>query len=59
MMSRGPCTFKKPDLERMLKAAKAAGYEGVRVEIDIGEGRKMVLIAGKGDAPPETKEIVL
>jgi hypothetical protein len=59
MMSRGPCTFKQPDLLRMLKAAKAAGYDGVRVEIDIGEGRKMVLIAGMGDAPRDTKEIVL
>ena len=58
-MSRGPCTFKQLDLLRMLKAAKAAGYNGVRVEIDIGEGRKMILIAGKSDAPRDTKEIML
>jgi hypothetical protein len=59
MMPRGPCTFKQQDIARMLKAAKAAGYDGARVEIEIGEGRKMVLIAGKGDAPRDTKEIVL
>jgi hypothetical protein len=58
-MGHGPCTFKKLDLVRMLKAAKDAGYDGARVEIDIGDGRKMVLIAGKGDPPRETKEIVL
>lgn len=58
-MPRGPCTFKQQDLMRMLKAAKAAGYDAARVEIDIGEGRKMVLIAGKSDVPRDTKEIVL
>jgi hypothetical protein len=58
-MPRGPCTFKQQDLVRLLKAAKAAGYDGARVEIDIGDGRKKVLIAGKGDAHRETKEIVL
>ena len=58
-MPRGPCTFKKQDLERMLKAAKAAGYDAARVEIEIGGGRKMVLIAETGDSPRDTKEIVL
>ena len=34
-MSRGPCTFKQLDLLRMLKAAKAAGYNGSTLAKDV------------------------
>jgi hypothetical protein len=58
-MPRRPCTFKQQDLVRILKAAKAAGYDGARVEIDIGDGRKITLVAEKSDPPRKTEEIVL
>jgi hypothetical protein len=58
-MARRACTFKKRDLMEMLKAAKAAGYDGARVEIDLGDGRKMILVAQNAEPPRETKDIVL
>jgi len=33
-MGRGPATFKKEDLKRALRAAKEAGFDVQRVEID-------------------------
>jgi hypothetical protein len=42
---RGPCACKQQDITRALKGAKAAGFNEARVEIELGEGRKMVLFA--------------
>jgi hypothetical protein len=35
-MSRAPSTFRQRDLTRALKAAKAAGYDAVRITIKRG-----------------------
>jgi hypothetical protein len=45
-MARGPCSFKQRDLTRALKGAKAAGFDHLRVEVELGDGNKMVVIAG-------------
>ena len=34
---RAPCTFRRSDITRALKAARAAGFVHVRVEIDNGK----------------------
>ena len=44
-MPRGPCACKQQDITRVLKGAAAAGFNEARVEIELGEGRKMVLVA--------------
>jgi hypothetical protein len=43
-MARGPSTFKQQDLTRALKAARAAGVEVARFEIENG---KIVIVTGK------------
>jgi len=43
---RAPCIFRQTDLTRALKAARAAGFLSVRVEID-KEG-KIAIVAGEG-----------
>jgi hypothetical protein len=48
-MARGPLTFRQQDLVRALKAAKAAGIEVARVEID--KSGRIIVVAGK---PAET-----
>jgi hypothetical protein len=50
-MARGPCTFKKRDVTRALRAAVAAGIEVQRIEID-REG-KIVVVAGKPQEPAD------
>jgi hypothetical protein len=45
MMGRGPCTFRQKDVTRALKAARAAGVEVAKVEID--KDGKIVVVAGK------------
>jgi hypothetical protein len=52
-MARGPCTFRQADVTRALKAARAAGFEHVRVEID-REG-KIAIVARANDAGAEGK----
>jgi hypothetical protein len=47
-MSRGPCTFRKPDVVRLLKAAKAAGCPVDRIEIFDRFGNKIVAVTGTG-----------
>ena len=42
---RAPCTFRQTDVTRALKAARRAGFERVRVEID-REG-KIAIVAGE------------
>ncbi len=56
-MTRRPCTFKQQDVTRALKATKAAGIDVQRIEID--KDGKIVVVAGKPDAPGDAKEIVL
>jgi hypothetical protein len=57
---RAPCTFRQTDVTRALKAARAAGYERVRVEID-REG-KIAIVAGEHDdgagASPATASVL-
>lgn len=53
-------TFRKADLERMIKAAESAGLKVGRIEID--NGGKITLIADNGTsevAPEKAAEIVL
>ena len=49
-MARGPCTFKQADLTRALVAAKKAGIDIRRFEIENG---KIVVITGKPESEPE------
>jgi hypothetical protein len=51
-MGRGSCTFRQKDVARLLKAARAAGEDVARVEID-KDGR-ISLIMGK---PTETTPV--
>jgi hypothetical protein len=62
-MSRGPCTFRQRDVERALRAAKAAGVV-VDIKIDRQSGDLVIHMGRTDDAaddapgmPPE--EIVL
>jgi hypothetical protein len=41
---RAPCTFRQTDITRALKAALAAGFGQVRVEID--KDGKIAIVAG-------------
>jgi len=45
-MSRGPQTFRQRDVAAAIRAAKAAGLEVARVEID--RAGKIVLVTTKG-----------
>ena len=49
-MTRGPLTFKQQDVTRAIRAARAAGIEVQRIEIEI-EPRKIVVVAGKPTEP--------
>jgi hypothetical protein len=44
---RRPCAFKQSDVTRALKAAKSAGYQSVRLEMD-ADGRIAAIVAGDG-----------
>ena len=44
-MGRGPSIFKQGDVTRAIKGARAAGVEVGRVEVDLGDG-KIVIVAG-------------
>lgn len=59
-MSRGPSTFRQSTVTKAIKAAKAAGVEVARIEVD-PDGR-IVLTVGKPDDPSKpdaNREIVL
>jgi hypothetical protein len=51
----GPRPFTQADITSVFKAAKAAGYSSARVEIVLGNGNRMIAVAGKG-ATPEANE---
>jgi hypothetical protein len=59
-MTRSPTTFTQSAVTRCLKAAKAAGIDLCRVEVDPATG-KIVMVTGKpgGVETRETKDIVL
>jgi len=46
-MARGPCSFRKRDVTRLLCATIAAGVEVQRVEVD--KDGKIALVTGKPD----------
>ena len=53
-MPRGECTFRQRDVTAALKAARDAGAEVARVEIDKG---KIIIVMGKpNEAMPEGQE---
>jgi hypothetical protein len=54
---RRPLTFRQNDLTRAIKAAKAAGEQVSKVEID--KDGKIIVTIGKPDAPGGLREIVL
>jgi hypothetical protein len=49
-MARGPCTFRRQDVTRAVKAVVAAGVGIARVEID--KAGKITIIALTGDRNP-------
>jgi len=51
-MVRGPCKFRQSDLAKEIKAARAAGLEVARIEMD-KDGRPVLVIG-----PPESRVIV-
>jgi hypothetical protein len=51
---RAPCTFRQTDVTRALKAARAAGFSSVRVEID--KDGKIAIVAGEGVGASEPNE---
>jgi hypothetical protein len=53
-MSRGPVTFKQRDVTAALKAAKAAGLEVAKVEVDPITGRIVITTNAGGDKEPTT-----
>jgi hypothetical protein len=55
-MSRRPGLFRQSDLVRALRAARAAGVEVDRVEID-RDGKLVIVVAGKAaKEPPGSNE---
>jgi hypothetical protein len=52
-MSRRPCSFRESDVKRAIRAARSAGIEIARVEIDPSTGRIIVI----ADAPGAAAEI--
>jgi hypothetical protein len=47
-VSRGPATFRQQDVTRLLKAARAAGMEAARVEIDPTTGKIALVMIENG-----------
>jgi hypothetical protein len=54
-MARGECTFRQRDVTAALKAAKDAGVEVARVEID-KTGRIVVIMGKPNGVVPESRE---
>jgi hypothetical protein len=54
-MSRGACTFRQRDVSAAIKAARDAGVEIARVEID-KDGRITITVGKPADSPPVAPE---
>jgi hypothetical protein len=57
-MARGACTFKQRDLTAAIKAARAAGVEVQRVEID-RDGKIVIQAAAPTELQSPSEPIVL
>lgn len=53
-MTRAASRFRQRELARVLRAAKSAGVDNVRVEIDTAG--KIIIIAGKADSAALTED---
>ena len=53
-MSRGPRAFRQGDLAAALKAAKAAGCEVARIEVDPITGKIVIMTLTGSDKEPTT-----
>lgn len=53
-MARGTCTFRQSDVTKALKAAKAAGVEVARVELE--KDGKIIIVAGTPSDRPLSNE---
>jgi len=51
MNARAPSNFRQQDVTRAINAAKRAGLEVARVEVDAKTARIIVIIAGCDDKP--------
>ena len=47
-----PTRFRKADLQRALSAAKACGYNEVRVRIGVDGGLEVIVGTAANDSPP-------
>jgi hypothetical protein len=54
-MARAQSTLRKADIVRVLRAAKAAGVDIARVEIDAAG--KIVIVTGKNTGVPENSAV--
>jgi hypothetical protein len=52
-MSRAPSNFRQQDVTRAINAAKRAGLDIARVEVDAKTARIIVIIAGRDNKPDE------
>jgi hypothetical protein len=52
-MSRAPSNFRQQDVTRAINAAKRAGLDIARVEVDGKTARIIVIIAGPDNKPDE------
>ena len=53
-MPRGPQTFRQGDMTRALRAAKAAGLEVAKVEVDPISGKIVIMTIAGGTNEPTT-----
>jgi hypothetical protein len=49
-MARGNCTFRQRDVTALLKAARDAGYQRARLEVEAG---KLVVVVGEPEGPAQ------
>ena len=54
MMANPRATVTQAEIRRCLKAARDAGYDEARVEIDKPDGTKLTVVAGKASEAADT-----
>jgi hypothetical protein len=54
ILSRGPATFRQADVVKALRAARAAGLDVARVEVDPITGKIVIVTSASGDKEPTT-----